>query len=241
MLLLHLEIQANKEKDFEERMLVYAMRIYQFFHQPACSLAILCDSNVKWRPKEHILDTPGSKLTFEFTAIKLLDYQEQWVALENSTNPFATVVMAHLKAQETKSKAQERKNWKFQLVRGLYEKGYNRGQVLDLFRFIDWIIVLPESLSNSFWNDLKIYEEEKKMTYVTSIEKIGQKIGQKIGEEIGQKVGEEIGFNRAQKEIALKMLEEQVPVESIARLTELSISEVERLAEEQVPKQQSPT
>jgi hypothetical protein len=158
-----------------------------------------------------------------------LDYQEQWVTLENSTNPFATVVMAHLKAQETKSKAQERKNWKFQLVRGLYEKGYNRGQVLDLFRFIDWIIVLPESLSNSFWNDLKIYEEEKKMTYITSIEKIGQK------------VGEEIGFNRAQKEIALKMLEEKVPLESISRLTELSISEVERLAKEQVPKQQSPT
>jgi hypothetical protein len=221
MLLLHLEIQANKEKNFEERMLVYAMRIYQFFHQPACSLAILCDSNAKWRPKEYILATPGSKLTFEFTAIKLLDYQERWAELETNTNPFATVVMAHLKAQETKNKANERKNWKFQLVRGLYEKGYNRSQVLDLFRFIDWIIVLPEGLSNSFWNELKTYEEEKKMTYVTSVEKIGFKRG------------EEKGRQETQKEIALEMLQEQVPVETIARLTKLSIEQIQELQPQQ--------
>ncbi len=77
ILLLHLEIQANKEIKFEERMLTYALRIYDFFHQPACSLAILCDSNAKWQPQKYILAIPGSKLTFEFTTIKLLDYQEQ--------------------------------------------------------------------------------------------------------------------------------------------------------------------
>ena len=47
------------------------------------------------------------------------------------------------------------------------------------------------------------------MTYVTSVEKIG--------------------FNRAQKEIALKMLEEQVPLETIARLTKLSIEQIQEL------------
>jgi hypothetical protein len=72
---------------------------------------------------------------------------------------------------------------------------------------------LPEGLSNSFWNELKTYEEEKKMTYVTSVEKIG--------------------FNRAQKEIALKMLEEQVPVETIARLTKLSIEQIQELQPQQ--------
>ena len=51
-------------------------------------------------------------------AIKLLDYGRQWESLESNPNPFAVVVMAHLKAQEMKNKAQERKNWKFQLVDG---------------------------------------------------------------------------------------------------------------------------
>jgi hypothetical protein len=30
------------------------------------------------------------------------DYEQQWQTLENSRNPFAIVVMAHLKALETK-------------------------------------------------------------------------------------------------------------------------------------------
>jgi hypothetical protein len=65
---------------------------------------------------------PGSLLEFGFTATKLMDYQERWEALESDLNPFAVVVMAHLKAREMKNKAQERKNWKFLLVRGLYER-----------------------------------------------------------------------------------------------------------------------
>jgi hypothetical protein len=233
ILLLHLEIQANKEQKFEERMLTYALRIYDFFDQPACSLAILCDSNAEWRPKEHILATPGSRLTFEFTAIKLLDYREQWAELEISSNPFATVVMAHLKAQETKAKASERRNWKFQLVRDLYEKGYNKSQVLDLFRFIDWIIVLPEGLNNSFWNDLKSYEEEKKMAYITSIEKIGFKRGQKEAHKKGQQESQKEGEQRTQQKIALRMLGKGMSAEEIASLTDLSIAEVENLAQSQ--------
>jgi hypothetical protein len=217
MLLLHLEIQASKEKNFAERMLVYAMRIFDRFNQLPVSLAILCDSNSTWRPKDHLLTSPGSSLEFNFTAIKLLDYAEQWSALESNPNPFAVVVMAHLKAQETKNKAQERKNWKFQLVRGLYDRSYNRSQILDLFRFIDFVIVLPEGLSDSFWNDLKIYEEERKMTYVTSVEKIGFKRGEQEGE------------HKAQIKIALKMLAKGMSPEDIASLTELTIEQIQEL------------
>jgi predicted transposase YdaD len=88
---------------------------------------------------------------------------------------------------------------------------------VHLFWFIDWIIVLPEGLSNSFWNEIKTYEEEKKMTYITSVEKIGFKRG------------EEKGRQETQKEIALEMLQEQVPVEAIARLTKLSINQIHEL------------
>jgi hypothetical protein len=147
----------------------------------------------------------------------LADSLERWAELEASLNPFAVVVMAHLKAQELKDQAFARKNWKFLLVRGLYEKSYNRDQILDLFKFVDWILVLPEALSNSFWNDLKTYEEEKKMTYITSVEKIGFKRGQQEG----------------RQEIVLAMLAENIPLETIARLTKISIAEVERIANDQ--------
>jgi hypothetical protein len=221
MLLLHIEIQASKEKNFQERMLVYALRIYDRFKQFPSSLAILCDANTEWRPSEHLLTAPGARLEFYFTGLKLLDYLERWAELEASLNPFAVVVMAHLKAQELKNQASERKNWKFLLVRGLYEKSYNKDQILDLFKFIDWILVLPEALSNSFWNDLKTYEEEKKMTYITSVEKIGFKRGQQEGRQ------------ETQQEIVVAMLAEQIPLETIARLTKLSIAEVEHIANDQ--------
>lgn len=222
MLLIHLEIQASQEKNFAERMLIYAMRIFDRYHQLPCSLAILCDSSSTWRPKDYHLATPGSRLSFEFTAVKLLDYQQQWAALVSDPNPFAVVVMAHLKAQETQKHLPARKSWKFSLVRDLYERSYNREQILALFKFVDWILVLPESLDRSFWRDLKSYEEEKKMTYITSVEKIGFKRGKQEGKK------------ETQQEIVRSMLEEQIPLETIARVTKLSISELERFANEEI-------
>jgi hypothetical protein len=54
----------------------------------------------------------GCEVNFKFSVVKLLDYQQNWQELEESSNPFATVVMAHLKAQETRGQQQERKTWK---------------------------------------------------------------------------------------------------------------------------------
>jgi hypothetical protein len=213
ILLLHIEIQASKDKDFEERMLIYAIRIYSRFKQLPCSLAILCDSTTDWRPNEWCLVSPSSRLEFSFTSIKLMDYQEQWEWLESSQNPFAAVAMAHLKAEELKGKAQERKNWKFLLVQGLYEKGYNEYQIKDLFRFIDWIMVLPERLSNSFWNDLKAYEQAKNMTYITSVE--------------------EIGIKKGKEEIVLVMLTKGLSVEEITSLTGMTIQQVKEIKSKQ--------
>jgi predicted transposase/invertase (TIGR01784 family) len=213
ILLVHIEIQARKEQDFELRMLVYAMRIFDRFKQLPSSLAILCDTNAEWRPNNHILTAPGSMLDFNFTGIKLLDYKKQWIELESSLNPFAVVVMAQLKSQELKNKAKERKIWKFILVRSLYEKGYNKSQVVDLFKFIDWILVLPEGLTTSFWNDLKAYEAEKTMPYITSVQKLGIKEGE--------------------ENMVLKMLQKGMSVEDVASIADLSIEQVHKIQAKQ--------
>ncbi len=54
-----------------------------------------------------------------------------------------------------------------------------------MFKFIDWIIVLPEGLKKSFWQELKAYEEEKQVTYITSVEEIGFERGIEQGIERG--------------------------------------------------------
>jgi hypothetical protein len=101
-LLLHLEVQAKPEANFAERLYIYNFRIFDLYHHPVISLAILCDGNSRWRPSHYGFDYPDTQLSFNFTAVKLLDYRERWAELEQSQNPFATVVMTHLKTQETK-------------------------------------------------------------------------------------------------------------------------------------------
>jgi Domain of unknown function (DUF4351) len=176
-LLLHLEVQARKDESFAERMLIYAIRIYDRFGQFATSLAILCDGDENWRPQDCGLESPGSSLAFQFSMVKLLDYQSRMAELQASRNLFSVVVMTHLRTRETDKDLQRRKEWKFSLMRGLYEAGYNREEILKLYRFLDWIMILPEELNRSFWDELQAYEEGKKMTYVTSVERIGRENG----------------------------------------------------------------
>jgi hypothetical protein len=150
VLLLHIEIQASPEKEFAERMFVYAIRIFDYFRQPAVSVAILCDANPKWRPNQYSFSVPQTSMNFEFGTVKLLDYNDHWAELEASQNPFAWVVMAQLKMMETKQDKPTRKIWKMRLVRRLYESGYNQGDVLNLFRFLDWLLKLPKGLESEF-------------------------------------------------------------------------------------------
>ncbi|MFM6782238.1 MAG: hypothetical protein ACKPKU_14150, partial [Dolichospermum sp.] len=93
-----------------------------------------------------------------FGSIKLLDYQQQWQELENSKNPFATVVMAHLKTQETRSYPQKRKIWTFSLIRRLYDLGLQEQDIRNLYRFIDWVMILPKPLENQLWSEYKQFE-----------------------------------------------------------------------------------
>ncbi|MBC6422364.1 MAG: DUF4351 domain-containing protein [Hormoscilla sp. SP5CHS1] len=116
--------------------------------------------------------SPGI-IAFNFPIAKLLDYEQRWQELEESRNPFATVVMAHLKAQETRGEQQERKRWKLSLIRRLYQKGYEREQIVNLFKFIDWVMQLPQELEKEFWQEVNQLQEEKQMQYITSVERIG--------------------------------------------------------------------
>ena len=117
--------------------------------------------------------------------------------------------MTHLKTKETRQDAQARKDWKFRLTRRLYELGYERQDILNLFRFIDWMMELPEGLKQAFRTELEQYEQERQMPYVTSIERMAEE--------------------RQKQTIALNMLKDNLPLEQIARLTGLPIAQLQPL------------
>jgi hypothetical protein len=217
-LLLHVEVQSQYDPDFAERMFTYSLRIFDRFRMVPVSLAILCDNSDSWRPHEYGIDHIDTKLHFDFGMVKLIDFREQWADLEISQNPFATVVMAHLKALESRPDSFQRKTSKLNLIRALYDKGFQRQDIINLYRFIDWAMILSEDLELQCWSELTAFEEERKVTYVTT--------------------GERIGFERGKSEEALSLVFRQLSrrVGSIspnaqAQIQSLSLPQIEALGE----------
>ncbi|HMV49616.1 MAG TPA: DUF4351 domain-containing protein [Blastocatellia bacterium] len=171
--LLHIEVQGQPEADFTWRVLVYHFRILDRFAAPVATFVILTDEDGGWRPNEYSRELLGTELRLKFSAAKLLDYADRWEELEQSANPFAVVVQAHLTALRTRHDPQDRLQSKWQLTRRLYERGFSKQQIIGLFRFLDWVLMLPKDLSAAFDNKLSAFEEKQKMQYVTSIERRG--------------------------------------------------------------------
>ena len=159
--LAHVEVQAQKDPDFEERMFVYHYRIFDRYHRRVVSLAILADDSKKWRPEEFSYDLWGCEMRFRYPVVKILDYRENPELLDDAgLNPFVVVVRAHLAVLESGKNLDELFKRKFALVKDLYTVGYSRVDIVELFRFIDWLMALPEVHERLFWKELSEYEEE---------------------------------------------------------------------------------
>jgi predicted DNA-binding ribbon-helix-helix protein len=185
-------------------------------------------SDIDWqRGYEFLFKTKlwGCENTFHFPIVKLLDYSQQWDDLEISHNPFATVVMAHLKTLETRNDVSARQQWKLSLAKRLYQKGYERQDVINLFRFIDWLVVLPEDLENVFWREISTYQEENRMQYVMSIERIAEKRGREQGIEQGIEQGKAMIVR-----LLIRKLGDLSP-ETTEQIQALSISQLNSLVE----------
>lgn len=181
LLLIHVEVQGQKEDEFPLRMFTYNFRTLDRYKIQAVSLAILCDSDKNWNPNTYAFTHNDTIQYFKFGTAKLLKYQRRWKQLEASDNVFATVVMAHLKTQQTQNDPKQRKYWKFSLIRRLYDKGLDEQDIRNLYRFIDWVMILPKGLENEFWEDFKQFEQERNMPYMTTGERIGFDRGKQEG------------------------------------------------------------
>lgn len=180
-ILIHIEVQSQEESSFAERMFVYNYRCFDRYRQPVISLAVLGDDRSSWRPASYEYALAGCRMGIDFPIAKLLDYEAHWQVLEERHNPFAVMVMAHLKTKATTGEPQQRKQWKWWLVRRLFEQGYSRDDVVELFRLVDWMMTLPSELEQEFKSELRQYQEERQMPYITSVERLAKEEGLQEG------------------------------------------------------------
>jgi hypothetical protein len=219
--LIHAEIQNQEESDFSKRIFVYYYRLLDRYDRPIVSLAILGDDRKSWRPQPYQAELWGCEVNFRFPIVKLMDYENRWAELEASANPFAIVVMAHLKTKETRKDPEARKEWKFRLTRRLYEQGFARQDIMNLYRFVDWLLVLPEGLKQAFRSELAQYEQERNMPYVTSNEQMAKAEGRAEGQAEGRLA--------TQSEVALNLLRQNISLEVIVQATGLTIEQIQAL------------
>jgi len=111
-LLIHIEIQGYRERDFPARVYHCNYRIYDRFKEKVISVALLTDDDPAFRENVYQLSQWGFELYFKFPLVKLLDYRDKWDELERDPNPFAIATMAFFKTVETKGNNQKRYQWK---------------------------------------------------------------------------------------------------------------------------------
>ncbi len=81
-------------------------------------------------------------------------------------------------------------------------------------------MILPEELKQSFWLELKAYEEERQVPYITSVEEIGFERGLQQG-------------RQESRSLILLLLQQKIgdlPLTLQERISELSRSQLEALA-----------
>ncbi len=227
--LVHIEVQTTRDEGFPKRMYVYNYRVFDRYNRAVASLAVLADDDPDWRPGEFWNSLFGCEAGLRFPAMKLLDFAAREAELEASDNPFARVVLAHLKAQQTRGDASDRYTWKKRLVRGLFERGFSAQDVRELFRLIDWLMELPPPLAKDFRDDVDKMQEEGHMPYVTSIERLAKCEG------MCESIEEVLRHNYAEE--GLKLLPDIQQVSEVERLRSIlkallageSLDEVRRL------------
>ncbi|HEY8601832.1 MAG TPA: hypothetical protein VIL85_25620 [Thermomicrobiales bacterium] len=193
--LIHLEVQSQADRLFAERMFRYHARLFDHYRRQIVSLAILGDDRANWRPASFSYERWGCALDLTFPIAKLLDYAID--ALEADPNPCATVVLAHLTAQATRRDPERRARAKVDLARRLYRLGYDRERIVQLFRFIEWLLRLPPELEDRTWREIRAFEEAEQMTYITYGERIGLERGRVEGLQEAIVFGLELKFGDA--------------------------------------------
>ncbi|MEK7729776.1 MAG: cytosolic protein [candidate division KSB1 bacterium] len=194
-LLIHLEIQGYQDKNFPERMYVYNYRAFDKFHWDVISLAVLTDDNAKFRPNEYVRSGWGFEVVCRYPLVKLIDYRARMAELEANPHPFAIIVRAYLQTLETENNFQERYSWKKRFLLELYASGIERETIWVIYKFVDWMMKLPEELETELVVEMKKTKEAKAMSELTtSIERYAMRKGHDSGLAKGKAEGKAEGL-----------------------------------------------
>jgi hypothetical protein len=143
--------------------------------------------------------------------VKLLHYTEQEAALEINPNPFALLTLAYLKNRATANDMNHRYEVKCKLVRLLHAHKWDATLIRQFFLVIDWMMALPPELAVKLSTFIGELEEEQRMEYISSIERVRTEQKVREGEQRGEQRGEQKGKTEMLSHLLIRRFGELPP------------------------------
>jgi len=210
IVLLHFEVQSDRETDFQMRMFDYYIDIWRENKKKIFAFALFIDEAIEW--KVPISDTfemefMGTEVKYKYHLKRTKSYN--YKDYLDHENPITAALMTRMNFGKD-----SRPRVKALLLKKL--KGYNLSplQFETLRNFVDKLLFLNE-------------EEQKELKEIIYKEEEFKEVFNMVTtwHEEGMKEGE----IKKSKEIALKLIKKGYPIEDISDLTGLSVEEIQKL------------
>jgi hypothetical protein len=187
LLLIHVEVQSQRDDELPSRMFRYLCWILDRFGQQPVSLAILADPHPRWNPGPYTFALGGMSILYEYATCKLAQLDlTPWIA---AGNPVARIIEAHRLAQGTTRNPNARRSGKLGLVRALLESGMGDVEIRELMRLVHWLLALPDEEEVGFRKDLRHMEASMQTKRRSNYERIVWEEGRDEGRLEGRTEG----------------------------------------------------
>lgn len=220
--LIHIEAQATSRSNFNRRMFHYFATLDRR-HLKDIYPIVVFSFDEPYRPEQnrYVVEFPNLKvLEFRFHAIQL--NRLNWRDYIDQPNPVAAALMAKMKIAK-----KDRAKVKAECLRLLVTLQLNPAKARLISKFVDTYLRLDTREERAFQAELDklgVTQKEEIMEILTSWEQRGM--------EKGIEQGRERGREEERQAIALNLIRKNLPIDTIAEVTGLSIDQLQQLQSE---------
>jgi predicted transposase YdaD len=213
--LIHLEAQSDSQANFNRRLFFYFAILHQRHLQPIYPIVIFSfDKPKRAEPDSYVVEFTDRKvLEFNFASIQL--NRLNWRDYIHQANPVAAALMSKMKIAQP-----DRPKVKAECLRLLVTLRLDPAKTRLISKFVDTYLrlnVKEEQVFQAEIDKMESVQKEKIMETLTSWEEKGMERGMEKGRETERQT------------IALNLLMQNVPLETIAQATSLTIEQLQQL------------
>src|SRR5690625_108024 len=233
IIIIHVEPQSYKQANFNERMFHYFSILYNKLRKPIIPIAVFSfDEPPNIDHFEMNLDNVNI-LRFNYFPIHLRSMN--WRHFIRKENPISAALMSKMGYNES-----EKVQVKLEFARIMQTLKIDQEKQAFLFRFFDVYLKLTREEEDELMAEIKKDQESfdissLPISFVEWGKEVGREEGRvegrEKGREEGRKEGRKEGREAEQERVALKMLQENISLEVIMKVTELDEEQLEKLKE----------